>query len=60
MVAGAGASDVEEADPFVVAHLLVDGLPGVELLGGHILAELVAHGAPAAGEVDVDGVGLGP
>jgi hypothetical protein len=39
VVAGPGAGDVEQADPFMVVHLFIDGFGGVE--GGrlHILAE---------------------
>ena len=43
MVLGPGAGHVEQADAFVEAHLLVDGLPGLELVGGDVLAEPVAH-----------------
>ena len=39
VVAGSGAGDVEQPDALVVAHLLVDRLPLLELVGADVLAE---------------------
>ena len=57
VVLGPGAGDVEQADPLVERHLLVDGLPVLELLGGDGLAEPVADAAARAGTPPAPGAG---
>jgi hypothetical protein len=52
---GPGAGDVEEAEPLVVAHLLVDGSVGLELVGDDLAPHPVAHWPAVAREVDLDG-----
>ncbi len=58
---GSGAGHVEEPEPLVVAHLLVDRDRGLELLGHHRLAHPVADppAVPREGDLHVAPPGTG-